>query len=76
MKTWLIPLALLCATGLAHADGMPGATPAAEAAAPAKAKAKAAKRKPARLPHGDLRHCLELGNNAAIIRCAEKPAKR
>lgn len=76
MKTWLIPLTLLCTGGLAHADVMPDATPATEAAAPAKAKAKPAKHKPARLPHGDLRHCLDLSSNAAIIRCAEKPGKR
>lgn len=27
---------------------------------------------PRRLPRGDLRHCLELQDNLAIIRCAEK----
>ncbi len=76
MKTWLIPLTLLCAAGLAHADGMPGATPAAEAAAPAKAKARTARYKPTQLPHGDLRHCLDRGSNAAIIHCAERPTRR
>ncbi|MBK6742685.1 MAG: hypothetical protein IPG66_06755 [Hydrogenophilales bacterium] len=29
------------------------------------------KRKVKRLPRGDMRHCLELKGNAAIIKCAE-----
>jgi hypothetical protein len=80
MKTWFITLSLLGAAGFAHADGMPS-EPAAEAeSAVAQMQAqtgrKASSRKPARLPRGDLRHCLELGSNEAIIRCAEKPLKR
>jgi hypothetical protein len=81
MKICFISLSLLCAAGLAHADGMPGSAPApqAEAAQAAQAPAKASRstqRKPARLPQGDLRHCLDLDNNLAIIRCAEKQPRR
>lgn len=80
MKTRFLPLALLCAAALAHADGMPGKPPAAQAESPAVQQkpappARTAKRKP-RLPRGDLRHCLELGSSPEIIRCAEKPSGR
>lgn len=80
MKTWFIILPLLCAAGFAQADGMPSETAAPEAqAAPAKMqvpKHRAHKYKARRLPHGDLRYCLDLGSNAEIIRCAETPIKR
>lgn len=81
MKTRLLTLTLLCAAGLAQADGMPDARPAdeakpASAQMQAQAKPAASRQKIMRLPRGDLRHCLELGSNEEIIRCAEKPPKR
>lgn len=81
MKTWFIILSLLCAAGLAQADGMPDATPAAAAEpAPAPLRAQTRSTSPQhkfkRLPHGDLRHCLDLSSNQAIIRCAEKQRRR
>jgi hypothetical protein len=81
MKTWFITLTLLCAAGLAQADGMPSA-PASEDAesAPAKMQAQTKqmvhKHKVKRLPHGDLRYCLDLSTTEEIIRCAETPRKR
>ena len=79
MKTRLLTLTLLCAAGLAQADGMPDAAPAAETA-PAQtqpqAKAKAPQRTFKPRTHADLRHCLELNSNEAIIRCAEKAGRR
>jgi hypothetical protein len=81
MKTWFITLPLLCAAGFAHADGMPGSPAADEAQAAsaqmeAQAKPKLHKHKLKRLPHGDMRHCLELSSNAEIIACAEKRRRR
>lgn len=90
MKTWPLPLTLLCAAAIAHADGMPGAIPAdAAQTAPAQTQAKTlpvrtqakalhppSRRKARHFPHGDLRYCLESGGNAAIIRCAERPPRR
>jgi len=81
MKTWFITLTLMCAAGFAHADGMPSAPAAGEAqAAPAQteaqAKPKVHKRKMKRLPHGDLRYCLDLSASEEIIRCAETRRKR
>ncbi len=79
MKTRLIPLALLCALGLVQADGMPGGPMTAgtkAASAQAQTRHRAPGRKLRRLPTGDLRHCLELGGNEEIIRCAENPRRR
>lgn len=80
MKTWLIPLTLLCAAALAQAaDDMPDANPApaAETApAPAQPQARAPQRKFTPRSHADLRHCLDLNSNEAIIRCAEKQRRR
>ena len=75
MKTWLITLPLVCAVGVVMADDAamaPSSTQAEaamtrDAAEPARGKW----HKPKRLPRGDLRHCLELEDNMAIIRCAE-----
>lgn len=76
MKTWPVTLALIGAAAIAHADGMPEAA-AAEAAAARAQTAKKVPKHPFRpLPRGDLRHCLDLGSNEEIIRCAEKPPKR
>lgn len=81
MKTRLLTLTLFCAASLARADGMPGAIPAdeakpASAQMQAQSRTAASRQKLKRLPSGDLRQCLELGSNEAIIRCAEKPPKR
>lgn len=77
MKNRLISLALLCIAGLAFAEGTP-ASPAAgnetaSSPTPPRAHAKPPKRKLARMPQGDMRHCLDQDSNLAIIRCAEKP---
>lgn len=81
MKTWFLTLMLLGAAGLVQADGMPGATAPAEvessaAQARPQARRKAHGHRHRHLPSGDLRHCLELGSNEEIIRCAESPRKR
>jgi hypothetical protein len=82
VKTWSITLSLLCAAGIALADdNAPAPAPAVqpeaaavavtEKAAPAKPKHHRAAWKAKRLPRGDLRKCLELKDNMAIIQCAE-----
>lgn len=81
MKTWFITLPLLCAVGFAYADSMSGSPVAGEAQiAPvqmkAQAKPKVHKHRMKRLPHGDLRYCLDLSSNTEIIRCAEKTRRR
>lgn len=79
MKTWLITLTLLGSVNIAMADEMPSEQPAKAEAAPAPAAAPAAKpmrHKARHLPRGDLRHCLELKDNDAIIRCAETGRKK
>ena len=82
MKTWLITPALLLAASLSMADDMGKE----EGSAPAEAVRPAAQAKPVhvrqqrsharRLPRGDLRHCLELKDSKAIIRCSETGRKR
>lgn len=79
-KIGFIVLPLLCAAGLAMADGMENAGSAAQtetAAAPAKAPAhhRMVRHGVKRLPRGDIRHCLDLKTNAAIIRCSETGRK-
>lgn len=83
MKTWLITLSLLCAAGIATAeDKMPApaaqseATMAKEAAAPAEPAKPMRQHRTKRLPRGDLRHCLDLKDNEAIIRCSETGRKK
>jgi hypothetical protein len=49
---------------------VPAPAPAAQEAAPSSPMPKARARK--RLPRGDLRHCLGLKDNAAIIKCSEQ----
>lgn len=77
MKTiGFIALPILCAVGAAMADdmGKEGAADKMEAAAaPAKAPAqyRMAGQGTKRLPSGDIRHCLALRTNEAIIRCSE-----
>lgn len=79
-RIWIITLTLLCTSGFVQADGMPSSTGDTGAAsvsdemqAPAK---KTYKARVKRLPRGDLRHCLELGSNEDIIRCAETRRKK
>jgi hypothetical protein len=81
MKTWLMTLPLLCAVGVAVADSMEKERTAGQmesAAVPGMAPAhyRMAHHRPKRLPSGDLRHCLDLQTNAAIIRCSETRRKR
>jgi len=79
MKTWLITLPMLCVASIAiAADEMPvpAAQPeAAMAEEPAEHAAPMGHHRVKRLPRGDLRKCLELTNNEAIIRCAETGRK-
>jgi hypothetical protein len=81
MKTWLMTLPLVCAVGVAMADDMGKEGNGEEmksAAAPGMAPAhyRMAHHRTKRLPSGDLRHCLDLQTNAAIIRCSETRRKR
>jgi|GEM_PF-2204230 len=80
IKPALPLIALLSLAGPAWADAPPEASREmqalneayAEAAPPARARPISSRWAPKRLPRGDLRHCLELQDNDAIIRCAEK----
>jgi len=67
----LTAMALL-AMGARAADAPPAAVPAtvAEVAPDARPAARAQGKRRA-LPRGDLRHCLAMKDNKAIIRCAE-----
>lgn len=80
MKIWLITLPFLCAVGGAMADDIGSEAPAEKEAvtAPAAgpAPARMARHGARRLPGGDIRHCLDLKTNAAIIRCSEARRKR
>lgn len=80
MKIWLMTLPFLCGVGVAMADDIEGEGPAAQqqaesAAAAAPAHPRMARHAAGRLPHGDIRHCLDMKTNAAIIRCAESRRK-
>lgn len=75
-KIGLVALPLLFAVGFAMADSMEkeGAADQMEsAAAPSMAPAhyRIARHGAKRLPSGDIRHCLDLQTNEAIIRCSE-----
>lgn len=79
MKPWTIILSLFCFAGLARAQDeapAPAAVPAEAAAVAGKAAAAKPRQRHAgkarRLPRGDLRHCLELKDNKAIIACSEQ----
>ena len=79
MKTGLILLPLLCAANVAMANGAGkagAAGPATAAVAPAKTQARMQAHRPGHLPRGDLRRCLDLKSDAAIIRCAETCRKK
>ena len=89
MKTGLaalfMSLFMFSASGAAIAGNGVQADPATEAAPnasqdesaliPKPAKGSKHYSKPKRLPKGDLRHCLELKDSAAIIRCTETGRK-
>lgn len=78
MKTWFITLPFLCAVGVSFADdvGKEGAAEQAVATNSTQSRESMHARAPKRLPAGDMRHCLDLKSNAAIIRCAETRRKR
>jgi hypothetical protein len=79
MKAWLITLPLLFAFSVAAEEGAgmgateTGAASAQEAVKVSKPHKKRSGHKARHrgLPTGDLRHCLELKDNAEIIKCAE-----
>jgi hypothetical protein len=73
MKIWFITLPLLCAAGFAMAEG---AETDAAANQTATATAPDQMVKPKHPPRGDLRHCLDLKTNEAIIRCSERKPKK
>jgi hypothetical protein len=73
MKTWFISLALAWAVGTAMADEIEMEGPAKQADS---ATAQTRMSKPKHPPRGDLRYCLDLKTNEAIIRCAEKKSKK
>ncbi len=54
----------------AKTTALPAPAPAPAEVAPPAPNSKAKARK--RLPRGDMRHCLELKDNAAIIKCSEQ----
>lgn len=79
-KIGLMTLPLLCAANLALAqDATPAAAAApvdtAEAPAMAQAPAQMTPGKPVRRQGRDMRRCLKLKTNEAIIRCAEPGRK-
>ena len=80
-KIGIFALPLLCAAGVAMADGMETegtAAPMDTAAVPANAPAH--HRMPGygakRLPRGDIRYCLDMKTDAEIIRCSESPRRK
>ncbi len=78
MKIGLMTLPLLCAANLALAqDATPTAAPTdtAETQAMAQAPAQMAPAKTLRRQGSDMRRCLKLKTNEAIIRCAEPGRK-
>jgi hypothetical protein len=77
MKSWLIALPLLFAFSLAQAEEKPQQKEQPKTdTPPAKVShAKKYKHSPRHLPKGDLRYCLDLKDNEAIIRCAETGRK-
>ena len=78
MKTWFITLPFLCAVGVSFADdvGKEGVAEQAVATSSTQTRESMHARTLKRLPAGDMRHCLGLKSNAAIIRCAETRRKR
>lgn len=78
MKTALMMLPLLCAGGAMAQEGTQQPTPAAEPVAAqeqARVQEQATVRKEVRRQGADMRHCLDLKDSRAIIRCAEPGRK-
>jgi hypothetical protein len=73
MKIWFITLPLMYVVGISTAVGAETDGTASPGAAP---PARQQTAKPKHPPRGDLRHCLDLKTNEAIIRCAEKKPKK
>ncbi len=80
MKIWLITLPLLFSVGGAMAGDISSEAPAEKEAMAAPGAGpvpeRMARHGARRLPGGDIRHCLDLKTNAAIIRCSETRRKR
>jgi len=79
MKIRFIALPLLCVAGVAMADGVDreaGQAGAVAAQERMQERERAHTRRTTRLPQGDLRHCLDLKTNEAIIRCSETRRRR
>ena len=72
MKARFFFLPLMCVVGGAMADGVEMDDAANKTASPTSQKHMA---KPKHPPKGDLRYCLDLKTNEAIIRCSEKKPK-
>jgi len=80
MKIGFMMLPFLCVVGVAMADGVEqeaaaGQMETAVAPKPAQPRDRMVRHKAKRLPSGDLRHCLDLQTNEAIIRCSETRRK-
>jgi len=86
MKNWIFTLPFLCAVNLALAadqETAPAPDRTQSASAPVKAgphhrmhKRSMKRLRHVKLPHGDLRYCLDRKTNKAIIRCSETRHKR
>jgi hypothetical protein len=81
MRLCLFVLPALVAASLALADEVPsgpdpGETESAAAGVATQARQRAHTRRVKRLPHGDLRYCLDMKSNEQIIRCAETLRRR
>ncbi|KVW94979.1 hypothetical protein [Thiobacillus denitrificans] len=79
MKIKFLALPLLCVAGVAMADGVDREAESAQTVAAQERvqdREQMHARKTTRLPQGDLRHCLDLQTNDAIIRCSETRRKR
>ena len=83
MKTWLIALPLVCMVGVATAAGPENEQPPGQAQAgaihhkaPHKAHHSMRKHSARHYPRGDMRYCLDLKDNKAIIRCSESRRKK
>ncbi len=76
MKVWLMMLPLVCAASVSMADGIEKDAAGQATAAAEKAPASASRQRGRSLPHGDMRHCLDLKSNKDIIRCSESRRKK
>jgi hypothetical protein len=78
MKIWLMVLPFVCAASVSMADGIEGdaTDQTAATAEQVTATQSASRQRGRRLPHGDMRHCLDLKSSQAIIRCSETRRKK